>query len=698
MAPSDLSSFLAGEADGAGPGPDGRAPGEPEMAEPPQRALELVASDRFEILREEPLAQYDRPGAKAYGVRDRRRGADLIAYVTSPAMPPRLDVAGGLRMQEGASLLRLVEVATIDWPDGGGIRPVLIYERPAGDRLMASLDRSFAPMSEAQLTIRVVKPLIAALKELKLRRVFHGAINPSNLYLTANRESLRLGDCLTGPPGVGQPAQFEPIERAMTEPVGRGAGTLADDLFAVGATILVLGLGRDPTAGLDEAALLDRRLTQGSYAALIGDSRLNTSLAEVVRGLLVDDPAQRWTLDDLELWFSGRRLSPKQTPSQRRASRAFVFGERSYWSPRALAAAMAAAPDAALSAIDAGDVRTWLRRSVEADAMAALVDEAISTARSTRGGTLEERTLARVLIALDPPAPIRWRGRSVRLEGIGPALADAYLRNGEGGDLIDLIAAQLPMFWIATQARLDSDLVPAARRFDRMRAFLERPAPGLGAERCLYELSPGLPCQSAQFKGRYITDLPDLMRALEEVAGTTKRSAGGPVDRHVAAFVMARHNALPDRKLASLAADAPADQRALAVLDMLVDLQAETRVHPLPELCGWMVRQLEPVVRGFASRTLRERLSEELERQAKTGVLRNLHALLANDELARRDQAGLADAQRRFALAGRAIERIDADLAVRDRLADTLGKRIAASAASVIAGLIVAGVAVGYMV
>ncbi|MEQ8968683.1 MAG: serine/threonine protein kinase [Azospirillaceae bacterium] len=707
MAPSDLSNFLAGEtgdaaeapaADRPAPGPDGRRPDEPAMGEAPSRAVELVASDRFEILREEPLAQYDRPAASAYAVRDRRRGADLIAYVTAPATPPRLDVAGGLRIQEAGTLLRLVEAATIHWPDGDGVRPVLIYERPVGDRIMARLDQPITPMSEVQLTSRVVKPLIAALKELKLRRIFHGAINPTNLYLTGNRESLRLGDCLTGPPGVGQPGLFEPIERAMAEPIGRGTGSLADDLFAVGATVLVLALGRDPTGGVDEATLLDRRLTHGSYAALIGDHRLNTSLAELVRGLLVDDAAQRWTLDDLELWFSGRRLSPKQTPSQRRASRAIRFEGESYWSPRALAAAMAEAPQSALAIVDSGELQSWLRRSIDSDAMAGLVDEAVRTARSTRGGTLEERTLARVLIALDPAAPIRWRGRAIRPEGLGPALADSYVRMGEGGDLIDLIAAQLPMFWIAAQPRLDADQVPAARRFDRMRGYLERPIPGYGAERCLYDLAPGLPCQSAMLAGRHVADLADLMHALEDVAADTKRPSGGPIDRHVAAFAMSRHTALVDRKLPMLSGEAPADQRALTMLDMLIELQVETGIHPLPALCGWMVKQLGPVVDGFASRTLRERLQEELERQARTGVLRNLHALVGNDDLFERDRAGLADAQRRFALAGEAIARIDADLADRERLADKSGKRIAATAAGLISSVIIAGVAVGYMV
>jgi hypothetical protein len=45
-----------------------------------------------------------------------------------------------------------------------------------------------------------------------------------------------LGECVSETSGVSQPAIFEPIERAMALPTGRGEGTPPDDMFALGVT------------------------------------------------------------------------------------------------------------------------------------------------------------------------------------------------------------------------------------------------------------------------------------------------------------------------------------------------------------------------------------------------------------------------------------------------------------------------------
>ena len=53
-----------------------------------------------------------------------------------------------------------------------------------------------------------------------------------------------IGENLTSPPGYDQPSIFEPIERAMSHPAGRGVGTSRDDIYAMGVTIGILVLGQ----------------------------------------------------------------------------------------------------------------------------------------------------------------------------------------------------------------------------------------------------------------------------------------------------------------------------------------------------------------------------------------------------------------------------------------------------------------------
>lgn len=122
---------------------------------------------------------------------------------------------------------------------------------------------------------------------------------------------------------------FEPIERAMCVLICRGIGDLTDELFALGVTIMVLSLGFNPVAGMDEEELLKRRIAQGSYNAFLGKNKLHTDLAPVVRSLLRDEEHERWTLADLSNWVSSGRVNPSQPLPAARADRPLEFDSRS---------------------------------------------------------------------------------------------------------------------------------------------------------------------------------------------------------------------------------------------------------------------------------------------------------------------------------------------------------------------------------
>src|SRR3546814_17907810 len=76
------------------------------------------------------------------------------------------------------------------------------------------------------------------------------------------------------------------------------------------------------------------KITKGSYAALVGETRLSLPMVEVLRGLLCDDPEERWRHDDLQLWLSGRHLSPKQALLPPKAARLYPFDGEEYNNPR----------------------------------------------------------------------------------------------------------------------------------------------------------------------------------------------------------------------------------------------------------------------------------------------------------------------------------------------------------------------------
>lgn len=170
---------------------------------------------------------------------------------------------------------------------------------------------------------------------------------------------------MTTPPGYDNPALFEPIESALCTPEGRGSGHYSDDMFSLGVTLLFLMLGTNPVRGRSAEDVMRQRLEQGSYATLAGENRVPLSMIEPLRGLLHDDSRERWTLEQLDLWINGRRLTPLQPRMEKRAQRTFRVGNHEYATARGAAYGLMSNWDKALGIIKEGRLEVWLRRGLE---------------------------------------------------------------------------------------------------------------------------------------------------------------------------------------------------------------------------------------------------------------------------------------------------------------------------------------------
>ena len=240
-------------------------------------------------------------------------------------------------------------------------------------------------------------------------------------------QPLVLGAAWAAPPAMQQPALFEPPYSAMCHPAGRGDGSIADDVYALGVLLLTLALGRLPLAELDDAAILRRKLEVGSHGALVGDERLPPLVGDLLRGMLAEDPEHRPTptlLTDPGVARS-RRVAARPP---RKAQRALPIGSIAVWDARTLAYAMAAEPEQAIGALRGGTAVSWLRRGLGESALATRVEDLVrhwlseSPSNESRSDAM---MLMRVVAAIDPLAPLCWYGVAMWPDGLGPLLAVA---------------------------------------------------------------------------------------------------------------------------------------------------------------------------------------------------------------------------------------------------------------------------------
>lgn len=648
--------------------------------EPGAGASSVRLGGKYEILGSRPLEALRSPSAAAYLAVNTERSADqLFALVCNPEYTPREPVIEGLCALNIDVITVPLAWGVVDW--AGRRHFAVVLERPGGARIATTQNDVIAPVAEDDIVHHVLPPLISGLRILFNAGLTHRAIRPTNLFRHANGRHLVLGECVSAPPALLQPMACEPIESGMALPAGRGDGTPADDIYALGATLVYLVLGRDPTADMSPEQVLLDKINRGSYQTVLGPNRVPSRLIEPIRGMLADDPRERWTLQDLELWHQGRRIPPKQFAFAKRAARPLDFAGQGFVTARSLAHAFARDPGAAARMIKSPDFDIWLQRSLSDPDRTASVAAALAEA-SDPGGSSDGRLVARVCVALDPLAPLRLNDFAAAPDGVGSLLTAAMLGKAPLQAIGQALAARLPQFWFAAQTTLRPEQGVILKSFERLRFFLEDRRPGFGMERVLYELNPRQHCLSPLVERDYVTDPADLLRALEN--SVSRRAEGDLVDRHLAAFV-AVHFRLAGTDWHDALASSDGLRRALGMLQVLARLQSFRGPLSVPALSERLASMMPPLIDRLHNRPQRARLKAALQTLAPKGSLGEILQLVDDTANERRDAQAFQAAQREYAAIEQALGVLKHDAPARPAHAATVGGRFSVTAANILA-------------
>ncbi len=613
-------------------------------------ATRIPLGDRFVVNAARPLPELDSPGATAYEAR-LADGADAgyFALVCPPLHRPRTGIIPALMRMNRPPLLAPVAHEVIDWPETGERRAAIAFRAPRGPRLVERGENGLAPWSEDRVANQLLRPLLPFFREAAARMVTHRAIRLDNLYFADSaRDSVILGECVSGIPGRDQPAIYETINGAMADPLGRGGGAPSDDLYALGVVMIALLLGREPLVGVSTREIIERKIAVGSYGALADHSRIPLSMMEPLRGLLCDAASARWGVENLANWLSGQYLTPKQPMLPARAARAFRFDETDHWNARTLALAMSENWSEAIAVLAEGNIEQWIRRSLNAESQADIVAKTLHGAGLTHSDrATADSSLARVLIALDPPAPIRYRDVAARIDGLPYLLAANFHDPEKRQQIVETIERRLPQHWMMAQERTRPEFAPLKKLYEQANSHLAKAKPGFGPERLLYDLNPGWPCLSPLLAKDCVGNPEELLHAFERKARDNQLQTS-PIDAHVAAFCAAQLRPAPDQALIELADPPGSPLYRLGVLRLLADVQRNCRRGAAPALAAWLVDYLKPTIERYHNRRYRSQLLAAMTEAAGRGQLRDLLVLLDNPAARGQDAIGFRNARARY--------------------------------------------------
>ena len=639
-----------------------------------------VLNGRYQVVRNAPLAGLCTPVARAFKAVDLEGGAiEVFALVSEMAMAPRSDEIAELRNLTNTHLMRLIDAGTVPFVAPGEANHTIIAEYPRGGRIMPA--ENPRPMSEADVRKRVIGPLCDALAALHERGVMHRSVHPHNLfYADELGHRTILGECVSAVAGQTQPAAFEPLERASAAPLGRGVGGPEADVFAFGVTILALLMGGIPGAGVAAPDLLEARMEKGSKTALFGEYRCSRGMERLIAGLLADSPGERWSLVEVGQWLAGEPVTGVIIPRSENPIRPFPFAKRQFHGTRALAEAFNRHWNEAAAEIQTERLEKWLASHREWMVMSESVTSLREGWAGGGGKMSTDELISRTCILLDRDGPIRYKGISVTIGGLGPLLAGAYI---EGRDELaqkigTVIALGLPLAWIGADNERRKALASATAKFTRLKQYISKPDIGYGLERCLYELSPTLRCLAPVLEPVVRVDpramLTGLDSAATDIGETTPWS-----DRHVAAFLAAALHPRSDATLASTKLpDDPKLAHLLSGLVLFAMAQGRLGLPHLPHLSRAMGPSVASIVGVYRGQSIRAELLATLDRLLGEGDLAAIVKQLTDPEVLARDYYGYNRAVSDYARSSAEIAVLETNVARRRSRAILIGRRIAA--------------------
>lgn len=670
----------------------------PQPAEAASVSPAACLHGRFAIDSSAPLAELATGSARAYASTDLRYPSRLLfALVCDSDLPTRAVARERCNQASLPGLMPIVDSGIIDWPPLKRRCETILYPRPQGGSLGDSYGHGGRSVSEYAISRRILPPIAKGLRALDAIGVAHRAIRLDNMFfLDSNRTELVLGDCVSAPAGYDQPVLFEPIERALASADGRGEGGASDDLYALGVCIAILLIGNNPVAGLADEQVLTARMERGSYSVLCERQRIPLAMIEPLRGLLSDEPHNRWDLDELDRWLKGQRLGRSRPPAPLRPSSAFLFAGRQHWSLRTLACSLSQDVPAAAAIIREGQLETWLRVRAKLDELANGVVHEVALASGRRGASgSDDAFVARVAMLLDPDAPIRYRTLRFMPDGIGPALVRCWLKEGDAQSAGEVLTLDLGGQWLAARPKSAADFGARRKDFARLQMLVDNRALGYGLERCLYETNPGLACQSAFVKSAQVVSLEMLLPALEDATATADRERV-PIDRHLAAFIAARWEQGAQPHLSALGDSRP-ENVLIGTIGLFAAVQRRFKVAPLPQLSQWIGGLLNAVTSTYHERAARAEFERDLQSACRHGRFPEIYGLVTDSERRETDLRGFAASVAEFSAIAAEVDALEANDP--DTQADVRegGQRLAATLSVLGSGIAASLVVVSYL-
>lgn len=518
------------------------------------------------------------------------------------------------------NLMSPIAEGVVQTAPGGDEKYFIVCTPPPGPPVSSPLN----VWPDRALLDLVLRPIARVLQELESRNLTHRAIRPNNVFQPAPGQPVTLGAAWAAAPAMHQPAMFEPPYSGMCHQAGRGEGTIADDVYALGVLLLTLAGGKVPLESLSDREIVRWKLELGSFVAMSRNIELSVAMSDLLRLMLADDPEHRPSVAQLLESNPGRGRRLANRPS-RRSQRPLLLNDIPVFDIRMLAYALLIDEKKAAQFLRNGLITQWLRRDLGDAAMAAQIEELIrGRSKASAGGSGDAMLIMLTIATLNPRMPLCWRGFAVWPDGLAALVAQGIANHPEL--LIaaeELLLNETARAWSAGESRQPRPYPPDIFHFRHL--LTQRDSTSLA--RLHYSLNPVLPCRVPAMANSWVHTLPALLAFLDWTAPTENQAL---IDSHIGAFIAAHSDRGIEAEAVSLLRIEHSDRFRQGEVALLGQMQDRYHLDAMPSLAKWAAARLRPDLENWHNRPRREAIRQRLEQEVKKGRISTLLRLLGD--------------------------------------------------------------------
>ncbi len=613
-----------------------------------------IVGEKYLVRSDLPLPQYDNHFCKAFRVDNLKKPEEKVyGMVYNSAYYMKLREINSLKNLEIESMYLPLAADVTFLTSMNSNEFVIILPEPTGVSLNSYVKNNH-PLTSRFIIDQVVFPLVKMLYILGENGISHGSINPDNVYI-CDDGSIKVAECVTETTGFSQLAVYEPIERLAVTPHAKTSFNSASDYYSLGVLISFMVIGKEfPLLDASEDEILKEKILKGSYEALLSKHNIPLALKELIKGLICDKKTERWRGKQILDWYNGKVYKPSIFDNTT-SSQSIQFNNESYYSTKILAHDLFCHWDAAKRFLMDDKIVKWLEKGLSELDVAEHVSFSLRMAHSQARAKnqISDEGVTRVLAALDPLAPVKYKDICTHLGGIGSLIAASCAESNidftrQIGQLVSScpwkeVSKEHIYYWSADIKRISDAL-------EKSKMFIERPGLGFGIERALYTINTNLPCQSKFIKHYYVTDVHSLLLFLDKEAADEDSADVEIIDTHIAAFIAEKMNIQDEIKVNSLKPYPDFFQdSSIKALAFLSIAQKNTKPGRLVNLANLCAIKVSKVLSKLNNRGIREDVKRQLLDVARDGMLVEIYKIISNAGYIQTDAEGFEKASKLYA-------------------------------------------------